>query len=146
VDTVFLAPLIDTGHLEGVNLVNYQGTSFTYNQGLVSFVQTNSVTQAFNIRISIAGGISGGNAASYAHISFPTLPISTNASWNIGARFSPGASQHLFNATLIDTVDPSTINFQGNLTFHVFVDNTFSTTDTFLNITSLNVEIAQLAS
>lgn len=144
-DTIFVAPLVRNGHMQQLSLVNQQGQAFTYDEGLVAFVQQGSPDLAFNIRVSISGNISGGTAADYAHISFPTLPISSNAVWDIGATYSTGASLYLFSATLIDTVSPATINYIGNLSFHCIIGNDFSPTDSYLSVTLLTVEIEQVS-
>lgn len=144
-DNLFVAPLVRNGHMEQVNLVNQQGQAFTYDEGLVAFVQQSSPNLAFNIRISIAGNIAGGTVTDYCQISFPSLPISSNTVWTIGATYSIGASLHLFSGTLIDTVSPATINYLGNLSFHCIIGNQFSPINSYLSVTLLTVEIAQVS-
>lgn len=142
--TTVIAPLVSSGNMQNVYLADYHGQSFSYNQGVVSFVQT-SHPVAFNIRTSISGSISGGKATnSYASVAFITLPISQNVPWVLAATWSQGAGAHLFSGTLIDTVDPSTINWHGSFSFLVTIDSSFDS-PSFLNVTSLNIEIAQLS-
>ncbi len=144
-DTTFISPLLSSGHMQQVILVNRQEGAFVYHEGNITFTNTSSTTTAFNVRFTIAGSISGIVNSGHAYISFQTLPIATNTPWKIGAVYSPGASAHLFSGTLIDTISPLSINYIGNLTFHCIIDGSFSATTTSLSISQLTVEIAQLS-
>lgn len=142
--TTFIVPL--RTNMQQVSLVNESGTAFTYTDGTVSFVQTPSPNLAFNIRVSIAGSITAGTShTDYARIVFATLPVSTNAPWNIAATYSPGSASYLFSGTLIDTVSPASISWNGDFKFYCFVGSSFTGTGIFLDVTLLTIEIAQLS-
>lgn len=144
-DTPFVPPLTYNSLMQQVQLIDNSLGAFTFNDGGITFAQTSSTTVAYNVRISISGHITGGNSLNFAHLSFPGLPISTNAVWNVGADYCVGSGVHLFSATLIDTVSPLTINYNGNLSFHCFIDNTFSSQNSYLTISLLIFELSQLS-
>ncbi len=141
-DTIIGTPFV---LMQPVQSFVYEGGALVWNNGNVSFTQTASPNSRFNVRISISGSIVGGGANDYAHLSFTSLPITTNAVWNVGTTFSPGVGAHLFDSTLIDTVSPASINFSGSFTFHCFISTSFSATGTFLHVDLLSIEITQLS-
>lgn len=139
--TTFASPLVRNAKMLQSQLYSAPGETFTFEEGIIAFVQSPSANLAFNLRVSISGSVSGGLAGDFVGLYFRTLPLSTNASWQIPTTYSPARSAHLFSATLIDTISPAEIAWHGDFSFDCVVANT----DSYLNIGYLSMEIAQLS-
>lgn len=144
-DSVFSSPLTTAAKMNLVQLIDRSQGAFTFNDGIIGFPP--STTSAFNVRVSIAGFISGDMAAGgvpgFASVSFAALPI-TARPWVIGASYAAGSSQHIFSSTVSDTIHPSAASNPADMTFHVKITQFWQNPE--LTVSSLAIEISQLSS
>lgn len=141
--TSIAVPLVTNAGFILVQEIDHKGNSFGYNQGAISFSASNSLEAAFGIRVSVSGRITGGHATDTASLSFPSLPISTNVNWIVGASYNTGTSAHLFSSTILDTLRPISFGNSRNLSFNVILSAGFQSPN--LLVDTLTLEIAQLS-